>query len=61
MLFWAVVFLVISIISGALGLTGVAGFTMDVAQFLVGAFLVLALIFFGLAIWGGKKVSNLFS
>lgn len=61
MLYWAVIFLVISVISGALGLSGVAGFTMDVAQFLVGAFLVLAIIFFALAIWGGKKVSNLFS
>ncbi len=45
MLKWALIFLVISLIAGALGFTGVARGAATIAKVLFGVFLVLFLIF----------------
>ena len=46
MLYWAVVFLVIALVAGALGLGGVAAISADIAWILFVVGLVLAVIFF---------------
>lgn len=43
-LMWAIVFFVLAIIAGALGMGGVAGLSMDAAKILVLVFLVLAVV-----------------
>lgn len=52
MLTWALIFLVVSLIAGALGFTGVAAGAATIARVLFGIFLVLALIFFVLVLLG---------
>jgi uncharacterized membrane protein YtjA (UPF0391 family) len=52
MLQWAIIALVISIIAGALGFTGVARGAAQIAKVLFGIFLVVALILFLLLIFG---------
>lgn len=44
MLYWAAVFLVIAIVAGLLGLTGIGGLSMNIAWILVVVFLVLFVI-----------------
>lgn len=46
MLSWALIFLVVAIIAGALGLSGVAGAATNIAWILFVIGLVVALIFF---------------
>jgi uncharacterized membrane protein YtjA (UPF0391 family) len=46
MLFYAVVFLIIAIVSGLLGFAGIAGATFGVAKILFFVFLALCLISF---------------
>lgn len=46
MLHWTLVFLVIALIAGILGFTGLAGSAVGIAQILFGVFLVLWLISF---------------
>jgi len=43
---WAALFLVIAIVAGVLGLTGVAGISMQIAWILFVVGLVLAIVFF---------------
>lgn len=50
MLKWAIIFLVISLIAGALGFTGVARGAATISKVLFGVFLVLFLIFLVLAL-----------
>jgi uncharacterized membrane protein YtjA (UPF0391 family) len=50
MLKWAFIFLVISLIAGALGFTGVARGAATIAKVLFGLFLVLFVIFLVLAL-----------
>jgi uncharacterized membrane protein YtjA (UPF0391 family) len=45
MLKWALIFLVISLIAGALGFTGVAQGAATIAKFLFALFLILFVIF----------------
>jgi len=45
MLKWALIFLVISLIAGALGFTGVARGAATIAKFLFALFLILFVIF----------------
>lgn len=59
MLYWALVFFIISLVAGLFGMYEIAGVTMDVAQFLFWGFLIIAGIFLAAAIWTGRKVSNL--
>ena len=44
MLRWALIFLVVALIAGALGLGGVAGISMDLAKILFFIFIVLFVI-----------------
>lgn len=46
MLGWAAVFLVIGIIAGILGLTGIAGISVQIAWILFVVGLILAVVFF---------------
>lgn len=59
MLYWSLVFFLISIVAGILGLNNVAGLSMDIAKFLIGLFLVLAIVSFAIGIWTYKKAKNL--
>ncbi|TVP77339.1 DUF1328 domain-containing protein [Thioalkalivibrio sp.] len=45
MIYWALIFLIVAIIAGALGLTGVAGAATNIAWILFVVGLVLALVF----------------
>lgn len=45
MLYWALVFLLVGLLSAALGFSTVAGASFAVAKFLAGLFLLLFLIF----------------
>ena len=58
MLRWALIFLVIALIAGALGFTGVAGAAIGIAKFLFVLFLVLfaAFLFLGATVF--KKVTG---
>lgn len=57
MLKWALIFLIVALIAGALGFTGVAGVATGIAKILFGLFLFVCLIFFVLALFVGKKIS----
>lgn len=46
MIYWALIFLIVAIIAGALGLTGVAGAATNIAWILFVVGLVVALFFF---------------
>ena len=58
MLRWALIFLVISLIAGALGFTGVAGAAIGIAKFLFVLFLVLFVAFLVLGATVFKKVTD---
>ncbi|WP_230530230.1 DUF1328 domain-containing protein [Microvirga roseola] len=55
MLEWALVFLVISLVAGALGFTGIASGAKTIAKILFGIFLVLFIILILLA-WGAGEL-----
>lgn len=46
MIYWALIFLIVAIIAGALGLSGVAGAATNIAWILFVVGLVVALVFF---------------
>jgi len=50
MLKWALIFLVISLVAGALGFTGIARGAASISKILFGVFLILFLIFLVLAL-----------
>lgn len=52
MLQWAIIALVVSLIAGALGFTGVARGAAQIAKILFGIFLVIAVILFLLLLLG---------
>lgn len=52
LLWWAVIALVISVIAGAMGFTGVAAGAATIARVLFGVFLLIAIIIFALVILG---------
>lgn len=54
----AITFLIISLIAGALGFTGIAGASVGIAQFLFFAFLIVAGILFFLGYKVTKAVVN---
>ena len=58
LLTWAIVALIISVIAGALGFTGVASGAKTVAKILFGIFLVIAVILFLLLILGVNLVAE---
>ncbi|KAB0267503.1 DUF1328 domain-containing protein [Microvirga brassicacearum] len=56
MLKWALIFLVISVVAGALGFTGVASGAKSLAKILFGLFLVLFVLLILLA-WGAGEMA----
>ena len=56
MLKWALIFLVISLVAGALGFTGVASGAKTIAKILFGLFLVLFIILMLLAWSAGEMM-----
>jgi len=52
MLKWALIFLVISIVAGAFGFTGISAGAASIAKLLFGLFLILAILFFILLVTG---------
>jgi len=57
MLKWALIFLVIALIAGALGFGGIAGAAMGIAKFLFFLFLVIFLLFLVLGVTVYRKVT----
>ena len=57
MLYWALVFLLIGLVSAALGFTDVAGASFAIAKFLAGLFL-LFLIFLVLGLTAYRKITS---
>ena len=55
MLKWALIFLVISLVAGALGFTGVASGARSIAKVLFGIFLLIFVVFVLLA-WGAGEL-----
>jgi len=41
---WAIAFFVLAVIAGAVGMSGVAGLSMDIAKILIVVFLILAVV-----------------
>ena len=56
MLKWALIFLVVSVVAGAMGFTGVSSATGRVAKLLFGVALVIFLIFLVLALMAGEAI-----
>lgn len=56
MIKWALIFLLIAIVAGGLGFTGVAAASATIARVLFGIFLFLFLLFLVLAIAAGEKL-----
>jgi uncharacterized membrane protein YtjA (UPF0391 family) len=54
MLYWAVIFLVVAIVAGALGFGGIASTSAGIARVLFGVFLVLFIVTAILQILGGR-------
>ena len=57
MLKWAIIFAVIGLIAGALGVTGAAGAAMGIAKLLFWVGLVIAVVLFILGVTIAKKVT----
>jgi uncharacterized membrane protein YtjA (UPF0391 family) len=58
MLKWALIFLVIALIAGALGFGGIAGAAMGIAKFLFFLFLVLFVLFIALGVTVFRRVTR---
>jgi uncharacterized membrane protein YtjA (UPF0391 family) len=58
MLKWALIFLVIALIAGLLGFTGIAGTSMAIAKTLFFVFLVIFLVLLLTGLFLGRKVAG---
>jgi uncharacterized membrane protein YtjA (UPF0391 family) len=56
MLKWALIFLVISLVAGALGFTGISAGAGRIAKILFGIFLLIFVIFLVLALMAGEAI-----
>jgi uncharacterized membrane protein YtjA (UPF0391 family) len=59
MLRWALIFLVVALIAGALGFTGVAGASAGIAQILFWVFLAVFLISLLVSLASGRRPSDI--
>ncbi|KAF1703410.1 DUF1328 domain-containing protein [Pseudoxanthomonas suwonensis] len=57
MIKWAIIFLVIGLVAGALGLTGVAGVSMGIAKFLFVTALLIAVVLFVLGVTVFRRIT----
>ncbi len=60
MLRWSLIFFIIAIISGALGLTGVADASAGIAKFLFGLFMTVCVILLIAGLAAGQRLNQLF-
>ncbi|HEY2069958.1 MAG TPA: DUF1328 domain-containing protein [Rhizomicrobium sp.] len=58
MLRWAVIFLILGLVAGALGFTNVAGASIDIAKFLFYVLIAIFVVFLVLGLTIAKKVSG---
>ena len=58
MLRWAVIFLVLGLVAGALGFGGVAGTSIEIAKFLFYVLIAIFVVFLVLGLTVAKKVSG---
>jgi uncharacterized membrane protein YtjA (UPF0391 family) len=56
MLYWAFVFLVVGLVAGLLGFTGVAGASIGIAKFLAGLFLVVFVVLLLLGMSAARRI-----
>lgn len=56
MLYWAIVFLVISLVAALLGFGGIASTAAGIAKILFGIFLILFLVFLVMSLVRGPRV-----
>jgi uncharacterized membrane protein YtjA (UPF0391 family) len=56
MLYWAFVFLVVGLIAGLLGFSGVAGVSIGIAKFLAGLFLVIFVVLLLLGLSAARRI-----
>jgi uncharacterized membrane protein YtjA (UPF0391 family) len=56
MLKWALIFLVVSLVAGALGFTGLASGAARISKILFGIFLAIFLLFLVLALLAGEAL-----
>jgi Protein of unknown function (DUF1328). len=57
MIKWAIIFLVIGLVAGAIGLTGVAGVSMGIAKFLFVTALLIAVVLFVLGVTVFRRIT----
>ncbi len=55
MLYWAIVFLIVSLVAALLGFGGIASAAAGIAKLLFGIFLVLFLVFLVLSLFRGPR------
>ena len=58
MLKYAILFLIISLVAGALGFTGLSGIARKISMVLFAIFFVLAALFFGFVYLVGEAIVN---
>lgn len=56
MLTWAIIFLIVAIIAGAFGFSGIAGAATVIAQILFGLFLAICIILFLFALFVKRRL-----
>jgi uncharacterized membrane protein YtjA (UPF0391 family) len=56
MLYWAFVFLIVGLLAGLLGFTGIAGASIGIAKFLAGLFLLVFLVLLVVGMGAGRRV-----
>lgn len=56
MLYWAFVFLIIGLIAGLFGFTGIAGASIGIAKFLAGLFLVIFIILLVIGMTAARRM-----
>ena len=56
MLKWALIFLVVSLVAGALGFTGIAAGAARIAKILFGVFLAICVVFLVMALLIGEAL-----
>lgn len=56
---WAITFLIVSLVAGALGFTGVAAGAATIARVIFGIFLVIFLILLALVLFGAGAAASL--
>ncbi|MBX3001823.1 MAG: DUF1328 domain-containing protein [Caldilineaceae bacterium] len=57
LLWWAIIALVVAVVAGALGFTGVASGAATISKWLFAIFLIIAVVIFIMALLGGALIT----